>query len=98
MQNKVTIKIPGELYRRLSQMIADTGFLKEKRNQLVIISDHGFCSFGEAKVQSLPLKSEWGELKGDHHQNALLITLNLDYEIDRPQDVFFALKTEFKVD
>ncbi len=92
------LKIPRELYRRLSQVIAATGFLEEKRNQLIIISDHGFCSFGEAKVQTLPLKSEWGELKGDHHQNALLITLNLDYEIDRPQDVFFALKKEFKVD
>ena len=92
------LKIPRKLYRRLSQVIADTGFLGEKQNQLVIISDHGFCSFGEAKVQTLPLKSEWGELKGDHHQNALLITLNLDYEIDRPQDVFFALKKEFKVD
>lgn len=26
MENKVTIKIPRELYRKLSQMVADTGF------------------------------------------------------------------------
>ena len=26
MENKVTIKIPRELYQKLSQMIADTGF------------------------------------------------------------------------
>ena len=26
MENKVTIKIPRELYQRLSRMIADTGF------------------------------------------------------------------------
>ena len=87
-----------KLDNKIGQLLFDTGFLEEKRSQLIIISDHGFCSFGEAKVKTLPLKSEWGELKGDHHQNALLITLNLDYEIERPQDVFFALKKEFKVD
>jgi len=43
-------------------------------------------------TQTLPLKTEQGELKGDHHENALLITVNLDYEIDRPQDVFYAIK------
>lgn len=85
-----------EWYRRvddkIGQLLFDTGFLEEKQNKLIIISDHGFCSFGEAKVQTLPLKSEWGELKGDHHENALLIVANLDYEIERPQDIFFALK------
>jgi len=40
------------------------------------------------------LKSEEGELKGDHHENALLITANIDYPIERPQDVFFAVKKE----
>ncbi len=83
---------------KIGQLLFDTGFLKEKQNKLIIISDHGFCSFGEAKVQTLPPKSEWGELKGDHHENALLITVNLDYKIERPQDVFFALKKEFKID
>ena len=57
----------------------------------VVISDHGFCSVGEAKVQTLPLKSEAGEMKGNHHENTLLITVNLDYEIEEPQDVFFAI-------
>lgn len=32
-----------------------------------------------------------GKLKGDHHENALLITVNVDYEINRPQDVFRAI-------
>ena len=83
---------------KLGEILFSTGFLEERRNKLIIISDHGFCSFGEAKVQTLPLKSEWGELKGDHHQNALLITVNLDYEIERPQDVFFALEKEFAIE
>jgi len=68
--------------------------LENKHNKLVVISDHGFCSFGKAKIQTLPLKSEWGEIKGDHHENALLITVNVDYPIEMPQDVFFALKRE----
>jgi len=83
-----------EWYRKLDEKIGellfDTGFL-ERGGKLIIISDHGFCSFGEAKVRTLPLKSEAGELKGDHHEEALLITVNLDYPIERPQDVFFAI-------
>jgi len=88
-------------YRKLDdkvgQLLFGSGFLKEKQNRLIIISDHGFCSFGEAKVQTLPLKSERGDLKGDHHENALLISVNLDYKIEKPQDVFFALKEEFNL-
>ena len=76
---------------KIGELIFDTAFLDNKDNKLVVISDHGFCSFGEAKVQTLPLKSEAGELKGDHHENALLITVNLDFEIEKPQDVFFAI-------
>ncbi len=80
---------------KMGELLFDTGFLEEKRNKLIVISDHGFCSFGEAKIQTLPQQTEQGELKGDHHENALLITVNLDYQIERPQDVFFALKKEF---
>jgi len=86
-----------EWYRRvddrMGELLFGTGFLDDKRNGLIVISDHGFCSFGEAKVQTLPLKSEWGELKGDHHEDALLITVNLDYPIKKPQDVFFAIRS-----
>ena len=91
MGNKVTLKTPGELYNRLSQMIVDTGFLNDKSNKLIVISDHGFCSFGKAKFQTLPPTSEWGDIKGDHHENALVITVNRDYEIERPQDMCCAI-------
>jgi len=87
-----------EWYKRLDdcigKLILDTGFLKEKGNKLIVISDHGFCSFGEAKIQTLPQETEQGKLKGDHHENALLITVNIDHEINRPQDVFYAIKQE----
>lgn len=65
-----------------------------KDNKLIVISDHGFYSFGEAKIQALPEETEHGRLKGDHHENALLITVNLNYEINRPQDVFHAIRHE----
>jgi predicted AlkP superfamily phosphohydrolase/phosphomutase len=84
-----------EWYRKLDdkmgELFFDTGFLEEKDNKLIVISDHGFCSFGEAQIQTLPEETEHGKLKGDHHENALLITVNVDYEIDKPQDVFHAI-------
>jgi predicted AlkP superfamily phosphohydrolase/phosphomutase len=84
-----------EWYRKLDDKMGefffDTGFLEGKDNRLIVISDHGFCSFGEAKIQTLPEETEHGKLKGDHHENALLITVNVDYEINRPQDVFHAI-------
>jgi len=86
-----------EWYKRMDdkigELIFDTGFLDE--NKLIVISDHGFCSFGEAKVQTLPEYTEEGKLKGDHHEDAFLVTVNVDYEISRPQDVFFAIKNFF---
>lgn len=84
-----------EWYRKLDgkigELLIDTGFLNRKDNKLIVISDHGFCSFGEAKIQTLPEQTEHGRLKGDHHENALLITVNVNYEINRPQDVFYAI-------
>lgn len=83
-----------KLDSKIGELLFDTGFLDSKGNKLIVISDHGFCSFGEAKIQTLPQETEQGELKGDHHENALLITVNMDYEINRPQDVFYAVRKE----
>lgn len=82
---------------KIGELIFESGFLENAENKLIVISDHGFCSFGEAKIQTLPENTAEGKLKGDHHENAFLITVNLDYEIDRPQDVFFAIKKEFDI-
>lgn len=79
---------------KIGELVFDTGFLDDRNNRLIVISDHGFCSFGEAKIQTLPEKTEHGRLKGDHHENALLVTINVDYEIDKPQDVFYAIRKE----
>ena len=83
-----------KLDSKIGELIFGNGFLSSSDNKLIVISDHGFCSFGEARIQTLPENSTEGRLKGDHHENAFLITVNLDYEIDRPQDVFFAIKKE----
>jgi len=81
---------------RMGELLFDTGFLEEKQNRLVVISDHGFCSFGEAKVRTLPEQTEQGKIKGDHHENTFLITVNVDYEIERPQDVFYAISSAIR--
>ena len=78
---------------KVGELLFDTGFL-DGNNKLIVISDHGFCSFGEAKIRTLPEHTEYGKLKGDHHENALLITVNVDFEIERPQDIFFSIIDE----
>ena len=84
------------LDEKMGGLLFDTGLLEEKDNRLIVISDHGFCSFGEAKMKTLPEETEHGRLKGDHHENALLITVNLDHEIDTPQDIFHAILSATK--
>lgn len=87
-------------YRKLDDKIGGiifgTGFLDSGTNKLIVISDHGFCSFGEAKIQTLPRETEQGTLKGDHHQNALLITVNIAREINKPQDIFHTIAEELR--
>jgi predicted AlkP superfamily phosphohydrolase/phosphomutase len=80
---------------KIGELLFDSGFFDDGDNKLIAISDHGFCSFGESKIQTLPRKTDYGELKGDHHENALLITVGVDYEIDKPQDVFNAIRNVF---
>ena len=83
-----------KLDTRLGELLFDTNFLEDNQNKLIVISDHGFCSFGEAKVQTLPQKTPEGVLKGDHHENAFLVTANIAYDICKPQDVFNAIMSE----
>lgn len=80
---------------KVGEILWNTGFLQNPKNKLILISDHGFCSFGEAKVQTLPMETPYGKLKGDHDEKAVLVTVNVDYDIQRPQDVFHAIVKEF---
>ena len=45
MQDRVTIKIPRELYRRLGQMIAGTGF--SSVNEFIVFVMRSLASSGE---------------------------------------------------
>jgi len=71
------------------------GKLVKYDDELIVISDHGFCDYDKAPIRTLPKKTPRGEIKGDHHPEAILITKNVDYEISQPEDVFFFLKKRF---
>ena len=47
MESKVTIKIPRDLYKRLSQMIAGTGF--SSVNEFIVFVMRTLASSGEIK-------------------------------------------------
>ncbi|OKY77521.1 MAG: Phosphodiesterase of AP superfamily [Candidatus Methanohalarchaeum thermophilum] len=83
------------LDEKLGELLFDSGFLEEKDNSLIVVSDHGFCSFGEADVQTLPKETENGELEGDHDKNAILMTKNIEFEIKEPQDIYRSIKNRF---
>src|SRR3989338_7766731 len=71
------------------------GMLMGHAEKIIVVSDHGFCARGEAKVQTLPEMSADGEkLKGDHHEEAILITKNVNYEIREHKGVFSAIMHE----
>lgn len=87
-------QLAGGIVGGLTHQRAGNIDLNFKRDdKLIVISDHGCCSFGEAKIQTLPQETKQGTLNGDYHENALLITVNVDCEINRPLDVFYAIKT-----
>ncbi|HEX54810.1 MAG: hypothetical protein DRO94_01725 [Candidatus Altiarchaeales archaeon] len=81
-----------EWYKRIDSVI---GKLILYADKFIIISDHGFCDRDDAEVQTLPEKTPRGEIKGDHDKEAILIT-NIDYDIEKLQDVFYAIMEEMK--
>lgn len=79
-------------YKKMDKIL---GMLSKYGEKLIIVSDHGFCSRGEAKVQTLPDKNDKGEpLKGDHHEQAILITKNISHPINQHKDIFEAILKE----
>jgi predicted AlkP superfamily phosphohydrolase/phosphomutase len=86
-----------EWYKKMDEKLGELLNLIRENDKLIVISDHGFCSREEAKVQTLPEMGEGREIKGDHSDEGIVITKNVNYEIKRPQDVFFAIKKEMGV-
>ena len=63
--------------------------------KIIIVSDHGFCSFGEAPIKTLPeVTSDGTKLKGDHHPDAILITKNIQTDINSLRDIFKTIREE----
>ena len=83
-------------YKKVDQSIKE---LIKFDDKIILLSDHGFCSFGEAKIKTLKRANINGrEVKGDHHEEAILIAKNIDYDIKSSEDVFNAIINEFSGD
>ena len=88
-------KIIVDFYKKIDASISR---LLRFDNEFIIISDHGFCDYEKAPIQTLPKKTKTGiELKGDHHPDAILITNDISFEINKPEDVFWGLAKKYRV-
>jgi Uncharacterized conserved protein len=60
----------------------------DSNEPLIVLSDHGFAEHGEGRVQTLPKETPKGEIKGDHHEDAVLMVDRVNIEdIEDPEDV-----------
>jgi len=84
-----------EYYKKIDHAL---GQLKDKGNKIIVISDHGFADFGKTEAQTLPKETPKGKLKGDHDKQAILITKNINYEINNLRDVYRAILNELDLE
>ena len=83
-----------EYYRKVDEAI---GRLLPFDEEVILISDHGFCDYEKAPIRTLPKSTPKGEIKGDHHPEAVLITRNIGAEIHQPMDVYRVIKEKYGV-
>ncbi|NIQ05665.1 MAG: alkaline phosphatase family protein, partial [Candidatus Korarchaeota archaeon] len=71
-----------EWYQRIDKILGELIRYEEERDgKLLVVSDHGFCDFDEADVQTLPKRTSSGrDLKGDHSREAIYIQKNVQKE------------------
>lgn len=81
-------------YKKMDEIV---GVFDKLSDKLIILSDHGFCDRGKARQKTLPDKTEWGKIKGDHFEEAILVTKNIDYKIKSHKDIFKAVVEEVRV-
>jgi len=82
-----------EFYKKVDSAL---GKLLSYDDEFIIISDHGFCDYDDAPIQTLPkITSAGNELKGDHHPDAIVVTKNIDMEIKEPMDVFRYIQKKY---
>lgn len=83
-----------DFYKKIDTAL---GRLLPYDDEIIVVSDHGFCDYDKAPIRTLPEKTPKGKIKGDHHPDAILITKNIDYDISQPTDIFFAIKERYGV-
>lgn len=72
------------------------GKLLKHDEKVLVVSDHGFCGFDEAEVQTLPRVTKTGrELKGDHSKEAIWVKKNIKRAPNSIMNVFDVIKEEF---
>jgi len=81
-------------YKKVDSVIGGLMSLLDEDDRWIVISDHGFGDWDEVAVHTLPKKTPEGDIKGDHHPEAILITKGVAHEIKQPEDVFYAIKRE----
>ncbi len=81
-----------DFYERVDEAI---GRLIPYDDEVLVISDHGFCDYDAAPIRTLPKRTPKGEIKGDHHPDAILIKKNIPCEITQPIDVFHCIKSRY---
>ncbi len=81
-----------DFYERVDEAI---GKLIPYDDEVLVISDHGFCDYDAAPIRTLPKRTPKGEIKGDHHPDAILIKKNIPCEITQPIDVFHCIKSRY---
>ena len=83
-------------YKKVDEKI---GELIKFDDKIIIVSDHGFCAMGESSIPTVKQPESFArEVKGEHDTDAILITKNINQEIKKPEDVFFAIQNELKGD
>lgn len=85
--------IVPEFYEKVDGAIAE---YVDQGDKLIVISDHGFCDTEEAEVRTLPDETPAGEIKGEHSKDAVLITKNIDADIETIRDVADVIEQEVK--
>lgn len=79
-------------YREMDEVL---GKLVKYDEKILVVSDHGFCDFEKAEVQTLPKVTKSGrDLKGDHSKEAIWIKKNVNRAPESIMDIYNVIKEE----
>ncbi|MDY6765982.1 MAG: alkaline phosphatase family protein [Candidatus Nanohaloarchaea archaeon] len=85
--------IVADFYETVDSAIAE---YIDQGDKLIVISDHGFTDKEDAAVRTLPDETPKGEIAGEHSRESILITQNIDQDIDTIRDVAGVIEDEVR--